>query len=83
MVVDAKLIVASDQRRLTEVLDGVDGQTQALVAQRLEHLTTDQRVGSSNLSRRAFQLPCGQLLISFTDGRKPFLTIGSRTDDSP
>ncbi len=26
---------------------------QALVAQRIEHLTTDQKVGSSNLSERA------------------------------
>ena len=35
---------------------GLDSSGAALVAQRIEHLTTDQKVGSSNLSGRATQI---------------------------
>ena len=59
---------------------GSHGFAPALVAQQLEHLTTDQRVGSSNLSRRAVELPPGAVFLlahSFLDSQS-FPTIRSR-----
>ena len=46
---------------------GLDSSNAALVAQRIEHLTTDQKVGSSNLSGRTIQI----WSLSWSDTRAP------------
>ena len=58
---------------------GSDGQTQALVAQRIRALTTDQRVGSRISPGALFNCPAG-VFCSFLHGRTETVPYDRGTD---